>query len=148
MVGFVQLFSQLHTAPAVMTQEVLCGSSALSVHPLINRTLWPLHITYFTCNPQRQPFFDHHFLDSRRLHYPGRTKNHVIPFQAFTIIEAYSDFGLHLNFQGRMSCYSFMDTSGGGETSSIEFLCLKANCLLPYLLHIFHCLLPPVPCAQ
>lgn len=102
-VCFAQLFSQLHTAPAVMTQEVLCGSSALSVHPLINRALWPLHITYFTyladmCNLQRQPFFDHHFLDSKRLHYPGKTKKHVIPFQAFTIIEAHSDFGLPFKF--------------------------------------------------
>lgn len=46
---------------------------------LINRVLWPLNITYFTCpadtyNPQRQCFVDHAFLDSRRLHCLDRTK--------------------------------------------------------------------------
>lgn len=86
-----------------MTQEVLCGSFALSVHLSYHQSILTfkhhlLTSTADTCKPQRQDFFYHAFLDSRRLHCLDRTKKYAVPFQSFTLIEAHSDFVLQFNF--------------------------------------------------
>jgi len=76
-----------------MAQEVLCGSFALSRSLSYQRSALTfkrhlLHLPSRYLQPPKTLFFDHAFLDSRRLHCLDSTKKQARPLQAFTLTEA------------------------------------------------------------